>query len=748
MRSLRTVTIGVFIILTGASIFFASQLKFTFDFEQFFPTGDEDLAFFKEFIKDFEDDANFFLIAIPRKEGVFERDFLEQFHDFTLQAQQVNNIQQSQSLTKIRYPLKTPFGITSVPAIHIDDSTKYEKDRHRILKDERFVYNLIDTSATTLVVALKTRDSLNLTEAHQLIADLDALVGQYNFENYHYLGRANFQSKLVKMQQREVLVSALISGILVSLIIFLLFRRPWGIGIALVSIALGMILLLGFLGVTDRPLSVMSALYPVLMIIVGTSDVIHIMSKYIDELRKGLPRKEAIIITIKEIGLATLLTSLTTAIGFASLLTSRINPIRDFGLNAAAGVIIAYITVIFFTTALLSLCKTEDLIKFGKGNSFWEDLMKRAYQFTVHSPRKIIIGSTIIASFSFIGISLVTTNYQLAETLPIGAKITEDFVFFEEKFAGYRPMEFGVFAGADYEVTDLAVLQEMDKVEQHLKTISAIKSANSITTLYKSIHQTYHQNRLDYYKLPSNERDFKKYKRLANRVNDNSIDVLVSKDKQKARITAKILDLGADSIKMIGDNIDTWIAENTDPSIATFKKTGSGIILDKNALYARESLLEGLGVAIIVVSVLMALLFRNWRMVLISLVPNVFPLLFAGGLLGFLGIELEAGVAILFAIVFGIAVDDTIHFLSKFKLAKDKGLSIEEAIYITFLETGKAICLTSIILFFGFLVMLFSVNPPSVTVGLMISITLFTALFSDLLIIPLLIRWLMNENVE
>ena len=202
--------------------------------------------------------------------------------------------------------------------------------------------------------------------------------------------------------------------------------------------------------------------------------------------------------------------------------------------------------------------------------------------------------------------------------------------------------------------------------------------------------------------------------------------------------------MGADSIQAVGNRIDAWIAKNTDPTIATFQKTGSGIILDKNAVYARESLLEGLGIAVIVISLLMALLFKNWRMVLISLVPNVFPLIFAGGLLGFLGIELEAGVAILFAIVFGIAVDDTIHFLSKFKLSKDKGLSTEAAIHITFLETGKAICLTSIILFFGFLIMLFSINPPSVTVGLMISVTLFTALFSDLLIIPVLIRWLMK----
>jgi predicted RND superfamily exporter protein len=139
----------------------------------------------------------------------------------------------------------------------------------------------------------------------------------------------------------------------------------------------------------------------------------------------------------------------------------------------------------------------------------------------------------------------------------------------------------------------------------------------------------------------------------------------------------------------------------------------------------------------------MALLFQNWKMLIISLVPNVVPLLLAGALLGFIGIELEAGISVVFAIVFGIAVDDTIHFLSKFKLSQRKGLSVDEALKITFLETGKAICLTTIILFFGFLIMLFSVHPPSVSIGLLISVTLFSAVFADLLLIPILIRWLL-----
>jgi predicted RND superfamily exporter protein len=170
------------------------------------------------------------------------------------------------------------------------------------------------------------------------------------------------------------------------------------------------------------------------------------------------------------------------------------------------------------------------------------------------------------------------------------------------------------------------------------------------------------------------------------------------------------------------------------------------MLLDKNVEYARRSLLTGLGIAIFIVGFLMVLLFKNLKYLIIALVPNIFPLLFAGAILGFLGIELEAGITIVFAIIFGIAVDDSIHFLSRFKLGRAKGLSVEQAMKNTFLETGKAICVTSIILFFGFMVLLFSVHPPSRSIGILIGITLVTALLSDLFIIPLLIRLFIKEK--
>lgn len=743
MRRYRLPVLIFFAIYAALAVVGCFRLNFSFDFQQFFPRGDEDLDFFMEFIDEFEGDDNFLLVALEREPSVFDSTFLNQVNDFAIRVRELPGVDAAQSLTSFGYPIKTPFAITTIPAIHLDDPSRYAADSARIMQDERFVNNLINKRGTALVTVLKTPSLINLDQSRALMDGLDSLMATYDFPAHHYLGSAYFQTELVDLQVREVIVSALVSGLLVTLVMFFLFRRPLGIAVSLVSIALGLLLFMGTLGLMGRELNAIAALYPVLMIIVGTSDVIHIMSKYIDELRKGKGKEEAIRTTIKEIGLATLLTSVTTAVGFATLLTSRIDPIRDFGINAALGVMIAYLTVVLFTTSLLSYLSVDQIVKIGRQQAFWDRLVEGTYQFTQRRPGLIKLGALTTAVLCVFGISMITTNYRIESTLPTDQKITEDFQFFEQELSGFRPFELAVMTrDSSDRVTDFAVLAEIGKIEDYVKQFPFVQSTASITAVYRSINQAYNNNRPDAYVLPTTQRRYQEYRALAERVPDVNLNLLISRDRQKARITSRLDDIGADSIKVFLNRTNDWVNANVDTSLVEVRSTGTGLIIDKNAEYIRRSLLQGLGLAILIVCVIMALLFKNWRMLVISLIPNLLPLLVAGAMIGFLGIELEAGVSIVFAIIFGIAVDDTIHFLSKYKLARRRGLDVTEAIHLTFRETGKAIILTSVVLFFGFLVMLFSSSPPSVTIGLLISLTLASAVVSDLLLIPLLLRWL------
>jgi predicted RND superfamily exporter protein len=357
----------------------------------------------------------------------------------------------------------------------------------------------------------------------------------------------------------------------------------------------------------------------------------------------------------------------------------------------------------------------------------------------------IIIGAVISLLVFLYGIKIISTNYDIQENFPRGARITNDFQYFEDEFAGFRPLEFSIKPLSGYSVNDYEVIKEVSKLSDYLLSYEIIKSSISLATFYKSINRMNSGNTQSAYLFPNTEKDFLQAQQLIKRSRMAEEAVLISKDKSKTRISARMADIGADSIKEYGIQIDAWIADNIDGGIVEVERTGTGMILVKNADYIRNNILFGLVIAIIAVSILMGLLFKSWIMVLIALIPNIFPLLMAGAIIGYSGIELEAGVSVVFAIVFGIAVDDTIHFLSKFKLTRNTGLNIEDSLKITYEETGKAILFTTIILFFGFLLMLFSSNPPSITVGILISFTLVGALICDLTLLPLLIRKLIKE---
>jgi len=475
-------------------------------------------------------------------------------------------------------------------------------------------------------------------------------------------------------------------------------------------------------------------------LIVGTSDVIHIMSKYHDELRKGIAKKIALDTTIRQIGLATLLTSMTTAAGFATLLSSRIKPIQDFGINAAMGVIIAYIVVIGFTCPLLSFFSKEQLVPPLKKTDRWSKLLSQAYEFTLKRSGLISIVSLVLLGLFVIGISLIHTNYDLHTNLPKRAKITEDFVYFEQEYAGFRPLELAGTLQGDHRIYDYEVIAEIAKAEEHLRLQPEIQTAFSLATMTKSINRMLKSDQATAYIVPE-QKDYRKVKRLLAALPSTGTDILISKDKKKTRVSSKVKDVGAANIKAMSQRIDSWLEANIDDSIIQFKQTGTGLLLDKNSEFVKESLLHGLLIALVMVSLLMGLLFRNWKMLLLALVPNLIPLLFAAALIGYTGTPLEAGISIVFAIIFGIAVDDTIHFLSKYKLAKDQyGGDREQALQVTFQECGKAIIFTTIILFFGFMILLFSTSQPAVIIGMLISVTLFSALIADLTILPVLIR--------
>lgn len=732
--------LALFVLLGIIASLLLFNLKFSFDFSQFFPEGDEDLIFYQEFIKEFGVDDSFLLIAIENENTVFEKEFLKRFDTFSKATKELSYVKENQSITTLFYPLKTSFGYSRLPIIHLNDATKYDSDWNKIKEDNLFINTLIDEKATSLVVALETEESLDYEQSIELLTAVRNMLMEHNLNDYHLLGRTFFYEALVDMQKQELIRTTIFATLLVLLILFLVYRRTVVVAIALSSIILALILFLGVLSLLGKELNTLSSFYPILLLIVGTSDIIHIMDDYLAKLRSGSERQGAMMQTLKEVGISTLLTSVTTAIGFASLLTSKSSVVSEFGINSALGVLIAFITVVGFSCSLLLLIDKKYLLPKSTSTEKWEKGLFQVNLITKNFSNRILIISLLFGGVCIWGLTKINTNYQIKQSLPTGSAVADDFDFFQKNYGGFRPLEVAVTAQGESKVTDFATAQEIEKVVQKLKQLKPVRNVQSVNAFYKGLHKANNLNKSDYFVLPEEPEVFEKYKREVKKVARKPFAKFVNREETKSRITAKVLDVGLDTLNKVYQKFNAFVASEVDTNMVKFRLTGTGILLDKNAYYVKDSLIQGLLLGLLLVAIIMALLFKNLKLLIISLVPNILPLLFAAALLGFLGIPLEATISVVFAIIFGIAVDDTIHFLGRYKIGRAKGLTKEEALQITFRETGRALIITTLVLFFGFLVLLFSVHTPSITIGLLVSVTLLTALVIDLLLLPVLIR--------
>ena len=736
----RILILLFYLFIVAGSFLAIFNLYFDFNFEAFFPRTDSDLQYYLTYRENFEPDDNHILVAIHREEGINDSAFLKQVDHFTKEAAKLPFVKQSHSLTNLSRPKIIAGFFSTVPYIHINNlSGTWKTDSLRIATDPAIKGRFISNDGKAIIVIIKTSFTLGPKESESFDKALNTLISKYTFTEYHIAGRAHYQVEFVKEEKFEFFLYSGLASLLIIFMMSIIFRKIWGVLIAVASVLTGMIIFMGYLGITHTVLNPMATLFPILMIIVGLSDVIHIMSKYTEELHRGKLPIPAIKFTLKEIGLAMFLTSLTTAVGFISLLSSNIPPIRSFGVMSAIGVFLAFLTVILLTPTLLIFFKRAQIIRDNNTGQRWHHIFEWIYRITL-THKSLIIGiSSLIVCISLFGLLKISGNIHLANSFPKTKKVYSDFKYFEAHMGGIKAFEMSIEPKNNYTIDDYEVLKQVDSLESFLEQSGGMFSVMSPAIMYRSMNRGLHNDNPRYFRFPDNQTDFNLCQRYLSKAPMSKLNVLISRDKKFGRITAQIHDEGSIEGFRLRKEVTSWINANLDTTIVTYRQTGIAMLLDKNGVNVRYNMFRGLGIAFIIISLIMGLLFRNINMILISLIPNVIPILIGGGIIGFFGVELDAPTAIIFAIAFGIAIDDTIHFLSRFRLEIGKGLSNEEAIRVTFHETGKAITLTSIILLFGFSILITSAYPPTHVIGLLLSITLTSALIADLFLTPVLI---------
>jgi len=520
----------------------------------------------------------------------------------------------------------------------------------------------------------------------------------------------------------------------------LLFRHWIYVVLPLVTVIITACWILGIMSLSGRGLNVMTYMVPTLLFIIGVSDSIHFLSRFNLHIKKGEDVKTSLKITIKDMGVALFLTSLTTAIGFLALLYSSISIVQEFGFFIACGVFIAYLLTLTFIPSCLILLKNKISVIVLSSSDKRSSFLKSISNIVLSRPKQIILSSIFFIIISIVGAFNISTGSSLLSDLHPKSGLYIDLKNVEKWFGGILPVEIIITKEDTVErpIYDKEIMRYTEKLQKYIYEIFPYSNWISLQRVLEKF----------IYELDPNI-DFPPDQEILDQVyilTQDKTRELVNFEENKIRISGLLPDLSSEVLDNLEDSLNVFAANNF-PSWLSIHMTGTMPVALKTNNHLIADLFSGFGLAFIFISLVMGLLFWSFRIGLISILPNLIPIIFAAGYLGFAGIPVRPPIAITFSICLGIAVDDSLHFLFRFWQERKKSSNIKEVISNTIETTGLAMLTSTIVLVSGFLVITVSTFIPTAQFGIISAITLTVALLIDITLLPtLLILFPMEEK--
>lgn len=539
-----------------------------------------------------------------------------------------------------------------------------------------------------------------------------------------------------------------------SLIFFFFFRSFRATLISMFIVIIGVMWAFGILGLLQYEITVLTALIPPLIIVIGVPNCIFLINKYQQEVKKHGNQALSLQRVISKIGNATLMTNMTTASGFATFIITDSKLLKEFGIVASIniiGIFILSLLIIPIVYSFMPLPKTKHLKHLNKK---WIDGFVNKMEHIVREKRiSVYITSIVLLVVSIIGIYQIEISGSPIEDMPKKAGFFQDIRFFEKEFDGIMPVEIVVDTKKPKGVMKPATLKRMDQFGSVIEEIPELSKPISVVNLVKYSKQAFYNGIPKYYQLPTTqENNFIMDVARKSSDNGNLLKSFVDSTGQTARITTFMKDVKTERM----ENIEARLLENIAKIFPTERysvyMTGSALLFLKGTKYLVKNLVLSLAFAIFLIALFMAFLFRSFRMIVISLIPNLLPLVITAGVMGFFGVPIKPSTILVFSIAFGISVDDTIHFLAKYRqeLTANRW-QIKKSVYAALRETGVSMFYTSIVLFFGFSVFVISNFGGTVALGALVSATLMFAMLANLILLPSLLlsleRSIANKEV-
>ena len=538
-----------------------------------------------------------------------------------------------------------------------------------------------------------------------------------------------------------------------ALIFFLFFSSFRATLISVCILVLGVIWSFGTLGLFHYHITILTAIIPPLIIVIGITNCIFLINKYQQEIKIHRNQAKALQRVISKIGVSTLMTNCTTAIGFATFMITGNDLLFEFGLVTALNVITVYLLTLMVVPIVYSYMPQPTAKHLNHLSKTYIDSLLNWVETIVNQKRKVIYAIYgLLLVFSIIGLSQMKVSGSLIGEMPKSASFFKDILFYEKEFNGVMPLEIMIDTKRKKGVMKLSTMKKMDELQTTIESIPELSKPISIVNLVKYSTQAYYNGKPEYYRLPSAQEQIfvLSYAKNATKNNkDNLMKSYVDATGQYARITTFMKDIGTDQMAVVQSKLDKKINTIFPKNKFEVTITGKAFVFQKGTAYLIDNLIESLLFAILLIALLMAYMFRSVKMIMVSIITNILPLCITSGLMGYLGIPLKPSTILVFSIAFGISVDNAIQFMAKYRhdLALNNG-NVYKSVMSAMRETGISTFYTSVVLILGFATFTLSSFSGTIALGGLISATLLFAMFANLLVLPALVLTFEKKKIK
>ncbi len=741
----------------------ALDVKLQYESSSILPASDSTNIVYQSFIKQFGEDGTIMFLGIVDS-NLFRLSNFNDYYDLADSLKKIKGVQEIVSITRLYRLVKNDSlkRFEFQPVCPRKPVTQNELDSIRKLIYslpfyEGLVYNK-HTSATLLALTLDKK-TINSKERLRLILEIKAMVDRFAKKDQvevHFSGLPYIRTLVAKMLENEMRLFMVLAILISAVFLFIFFRSAKAVIFPILIVIISVIWALGFMSLFGYKITMLTAIIPPLLIVIGVENCIFILNKYHYEFSHHRNQAKSLSRVIQRIGMANLLTNAATATGFAAFTITNNKLLVEFGLIAAINIMVVYVlsltlVPIFFSFLPPPKGRHTKHIQDSLAKSFIE----KAVFWVTHYRNPIYIFMGVIIVVAIIGALQLKTSGTIVDDISKRDPIYKDMLFFERHFKGIMPLEITIDTKKKKGVMQLTTLKKIDRLQDSLSTYPELSKALSIVEVVKTARQAFYQGDPEYYALPDNNElafmadylpQFKSNKRT---ILNNFLDTNL----QVTRVSVQMANVGTKKIDSIQKKLRPVIDSIFNPQKYKVEVTGTSVVFLKGTNFLIRNLWESIALAVFVIAILLAFLFASWRMILISMIPNLIPQLMTGALMGFLDIPIKPSTILIFSIALGISVDNSIQFLSRYRLQlKQTGHNIPASVISALKETGYSMIYSSTVLFFGFGIFVLSSFGGTQALGFLVSFTLLVAGLLNMFVLPSLLltldKWSTTKAFE